>query len=71
MVADVICEVTDHDPSDVAPSSHLVDDLGIDSLQILEVGTIVIEKYGIDLVEEDLSGLHTVRDLVELFESRQ
>jgi acyl carrier protein len=47
----------------VRPDDHLVADLGIESIDILNLANTVEEKYDLALQDEEISGLQTVRDL--------
>ena len=47
------------------------EDLGADSLDIVEMTMAVEEEFGLeDMDEEDLSGISTVADLVRYFKSK-
>ena len=44
--------------------------LDVDSLDLVELGQIVQEEYGVEIKGEDMPGLKTVADAVDLIESR-
>ena len=48
----------------VVPADDLVCDLGMDSTEIVELGIVLREKYGLS-VRVDLRGLQTAGDVVE------
>ena len=54
----------------VSMESHLVDDLGFDSLEVTELTLGLEERFGIDIPDEDLEGLATVGDAVDLIEQK-
>jgi len=56
--------------TDLREDSSLKDDLGIDSLRIVELLVKIEEKYEIVFPESDLNPEHlnTVRDILELIE---
>lgn len=66
----VVCAVVaDHlniDLADVSPESTLVDDLGSDSLDIVDFTMLLDTALGISIDGEDIAGLRTVKDLVDL-----
>lgn len=66
----VVCAVVaDHlniDLSSVSPESKLVEDLGSDSLDIVDFTMLLDTALGIDIDGEDIAGLRTVKDLVDL-----
>jgi acyl carrier protein len=49
---------------DVKPESKLIDDLGIDSFERLMIVNAVEDEFNISIVEEDLSKIITVSDIV-------
>ena len=51
-VADIIAEICSIDRSEVTPDSHAVNDLGIDSLDFLDVTFDIDKKFGIKMPVE-------------------
>jgi acyl carrier protein len=45
-------------------------DLDIDSLDVVELGQIVREEFGVEMSAEDLKSLTTVGDIVDLIAGR-
>lgn len=66
----VVCAVVaDHlniDLPSVSPESKLVEDLGSDSLDIVDFTMLLDTALGIDIDGEEIAGLRTVKDLVDL-----
>ena len=54
----------------VVPDAHLQDDLGADSLALLNLAKAIAEKYEIELEVDELLDLDTVDDLVALVRSK-
>jgi acyl carrier protein len=54
----------------LVPEARLVEDLGLDSLDAVELAISVERKFDIDVPEEELTKLKTVADMVALVESR-
>jgi acyl carrier protein len=48
-VADIIAEVCSIEPAKISPTSHTIDDLGIDSLDFLDVAFAIDKKFGIKM----------------------
>jgi acyl carrier protein len=64
-VCDLIRSVVKLDESaTITPESSLVEDLGVDSLDLVSVFLEVQDTYGVAIDEDDLAGLVTVGDLV-------
>ena len=55
----------------VTPDSSLVDDLGVDSLDLVSLFLEVQDAYGVTIDEEDLAGIVTVGDLVTYVAERR
>jgi acyl carrier protein len=54
----------------LVPEAKLVEDLGLDSLDAVELAISVERKFDIEVPEEELTKLKTVADMVALVESR-
>ncbi len=62
----IIANVTGIDPEDIADDASFVDDLGMDSLSLLEIGVDVDYEFKLGVPEEELGQLSTVREAVAL-----
>ncbi|MCB1479493.1 MAG: acyl carrier protein [Tepidamorphaceae bacterium] len=51
-VADIIADTCDIDRDTITPESHVIDDLGIDSLDFLDVVFAVDKSFGIKIPHE-------------------
>jgi acyl carrier protein len=63
-VKKLIAEKLDVDISDVVPDASLIDDLGADSLAIIELIMTMEEEFDIEVPDEDAEKLSTVKDAV-------
>ena len=57
------------EPENVKPDSRF-EDLDIDSLDLVELAQIVEDEYGVQLKGEDMEGIKTVRQAVDLVASK-
>lgn len=65
-IVEMMCEQFDLTPDVISTETSFVDDLGIDSLDVVELVMELEEAFGMDEIpEEDLKTLRTVGDLVE------
>lgn len=64
-VKKVIAEKLSVDLSDVVPEASLVDDLGADSLDLVELIMSMEEEFDIDIPDEEAEKLVTVKDAIE------
>ena len=65
-VKEIIANVTNLDPGEIADDASFVDDLQLDSLSLLEIGVDVDYEYRLGIPEERLQELRTVQDAVDL-----
>ncbi len=69
----VIQLVADHTKIDIAKintSTSFVDDLNLDSLDIVELMMKMEDEFDIQIPEEDAEGLKSVSDVVKYLESK-
>ncbi len=59
------------DPSTIGMDTNIVDDLGADSLDVVELIMSLEDDFGITISDEDASQLTTVRRIVEYLEKLQ
>jgi acyl carrier protein len=57
------------EPADLAPDATF-EALDVDSLDLVELGQIVHEEYGVEIKGEDMPKLKTVGDVVTLISDR-
>ncbi len=66
LVTATIAEFLAVDIEDVSLDTHLKDELGADSLDLIEVFNALEDATGVDLPKESVREVETVQDLVEL-----
>lgn len=54
--------------AEVVPEAKFIDDLGADSLDIVELLMALEDQYGIEVPDEDAEGLQTIGDLIRYIE---
>ena len=69
-VIKVIAEHLDLPESKVTPEAHLVDDLGADAFDTVELCIQVEKATGITISEDDGDRVQTVQDLINLVEKK-
>ena len=65
-VIKVIAEHLDVEQSKVIPTAHLVDDLGADPFDTIELCIQVEKATGVKISEEDGDKVKTVQDIINL-----
>lgn len=58
------------EPAEVRPEAHLVDDLGLDSVDAMVMALRLEEETGLELSDDELQGLETVASVVALVQRR-
>jgi len=51
-------------------STHFVDDLGADSLAVVDLTLALEEAFDIDIADEDVERLRTVKDVIDYVEQQ-
>ena len=64
-LAEIVEEVTGVKEDEVTPDKNFVDDLDVDSLSMVEIAVQTEDKYGIEIPDERMRGMRTVRDVVD------
>jgi acyl carrier protein len=64
----IIKEQLDVDEKDVKPESTFIDDLGADSLGLVELVLAFEESFEIDIPDEDTEKIRSVQDAVDYIE---
>jgi acyl carrier protein len=54
------------EPRRIEPSAHLVEDLDLDSIDLVDLAVSLEERSGLRLDEEELKSVRTVGDAVEV-----
>lgn len=54
----------------IAPDAHLKDDLGIDSLDFVDIVVIVEKKFGFKIKPEEMAGVTTLSQFCDYIESK-
>ena len=66
--AEIVNEIAGVAADDVKLDKTFIDDLDLDSLTMVEVATSAEDKFGVQIPDDDLKDLKTVRDAVDFVE---
>jgi len=64
-IKEAIAKISDIDAADIVDTASFQDDLGLDSLVLLEISVEIEMQFGLEVHEDDLKQLQTVQDAVE------
>ena len=67
-VQEMLAEALNISASKVSPDARIIDDLGADSLDVVELLSRLEEEFGIIIPDEDVEGLATVKDVADVIE---
>ena len=67
-VKKIIAEKLSVDMSEVVPEASFVDDLGADSLDLVELIMSMEEEFEVDISDEDAEKIVTVQDAIDYIE---
>jgi acyl carrier protein len=68
-VKKIIAEKLSVDMEEVVPDASFVDDLGADSLDLVELIMSMEEEFDMDISDEDAEQIATVKDAIEYINS--
>jgi acyl carrier protein len=69
-VRDILCEQLDVEEEKVTTESSIVDDLGADSLDVVDLVMSLEEEFDIEIPDEDVENIKTVGDMVKYIEGK-
>lgn len=58
------------DRESLTPEANLLDDLGADSLDVVELVMALEEEFGIEVPDDDVENIRTIGDIVQYIETR-
>ena len=67
-IKDILSDQFGCSVDDINDFTDIADDLGADSLDVIEMVMAVEEDFGINIPDEDLDDLHTFRDICDYVE---
>lgn len=67
-VKETLAKLFKIDPESITMETNLVDDIGADSLDIVELIMALEDNYGIQISDDDAANLDTVGKIVEYLE---
>ena len=70
-IKEVVADKLDADPKDVNESASFVDDLGADSLDVVELIMGLEDEFDIEISDEEAEGIRTVGDAIQFISDKQ
>lgn len=69
-VIDIIAQKLNLSKDQIKPEASFVDDLGADSLDLVELVMAMEEAFGLEVPDEDAEKLRTVKDVLDYIKSK-
>ncbi len=69
-VQDLVAEQLGLDRSDLVSGANILDDLGADSLDVVELVMAIEETFGLEVPDEEIEALRTIGDVEKYVTSR-
>jgi acyl carrier protein len=69
-VIDIIVDKLGVERSEVTPEAVFVDDLGADSLDLVELIMAMEEEFGFEIADEQAEKMRTVQDVISFIQER-
>lgn len=70
-VKSVIADQLDIDPDSITYDSSIADDLGADSLDVVDIIMTFEDEFGLEFPESNIDTIRTVADIVKYIEDNQ
>ena len=70
-VKEIIAEQLNQDAAGIDNSSHFVNDLGADSLDVVEIVMAFEEAFDLEIPDEDAEKMQTVQDAINYVSEKQ
>ncbi len=68
-VRDALAKQFEMDPESITMNTNLIDDLGADSLDVVELIMSLEDEFGISISDEDAAQLYTVSRIVDYLDN--
>ncbi|NPB06217.1 MAG: acyl carrier protein [Aquificae bacterium] len=69
-VKEIIAEQLSVEPEKITPEAKFVEDLGADSLDVVELIMKFEEEFGIEIPDEDAEKIQTVGDVIKYLQEK-
>ena len=69
-VIDIIMEQLGVTKEECVPEASFIDDLGADSLDIVELIMEMEENFGIQIADEELEKIRTIQDVIDFLKAK-
>lgn len=68
-VREILCDQLEIDPEEITLDTNIVDDLGADSLDLVDFVMSLEDEFDQEIPDEDIEGIKTIGDIVSYIEN--
>ena len=68
-IRDILAVQLDTDANDMTMDTRIVEDLGADSLDVVEMLMAAYDEFGVEVPDDKIEGLKTIGDVVEYIQN--
>jgi len=70
-VIDIIANTLEVDKEDISLKTNLVKDLGVESLDLVDLVAAFEDEFGVEIADKDIKDIQTVGDIVDYIEDHE
>ena len=67
-IRNIICEFVDMNPKDITLETNIRTDLGLNSLELVNLAVEIEEEFDVEIPDREAMGLETVADAIKIIE---
>ena len=67
-IREIICEFVEVDPASITVDTNIRTDLGLNSLELVNLGVEIEEEFGVEIPDREAMNLATVADAIRIIE---
>ena len=68
-VREILCDQLDLEPEDITLDTNIIEDLGADSLDLVDFVISLEEEFDKEIPDEDVENIRTIGDIVSYIEN--
>lgn len=68
-IREIICEFVDIDPASITPETNIRNDLGLNSLELINLAVEIEESFDVEIPDREAMNLQTVADAMRIIEA--
>ena len=70
-VKNALAEQFEVNPDTITPETNLIDDLGADSLDVVDLVMAIEDEFSVEIPEDEVENIKLVGDIVKYIEDKQ